>query len=731
MISQRLELWQLNTTLEREIYTLPWRFGYLRLHPTKEDALHAVEQSHDAFCVWVGYCSYLMLLRQQPMNPSLQNPMPRWAFELTHDPNPPTPGYQPVEAKIIKEIEESELVLFDTSFPRAGVIVYDTCQFLRSVTELIKYKVPVYLFWGVKCLTQSYHPHKLDKKYRPTDAQGTAAMRATLTAMHTLQMQSHVKPTSQIRHRGVRRQKRGEHPWEYLTRRAHEIADWYRQADAKEREAIDKRALSQRDFPRPGFPKGPICFLWEEDCDTGVITQNPYTRTDVQSSWGSWKSSHKRFDPVERSWDVFEVAIPPTIEHYSQLLSDFSLQPHSLNNQTPQHIYIDEDLPLLDSTHELEHYEDLNVPATSTSIQPQATITGLPTSSDSLEASTLSNNDEEQCHATALVTQASWQPSRSERLWAEASKGPPIDIDDDEQVEPSYRFSNYRTLLDNLFERFGFASMNDSQSSEPIDRRQWINMQKFVGHHKSDDTLQADEIASIAHFLGALMEHRNDIEQLRQIQDHDIANNAVCSLVAQLEAEPIELAVHRISLEDGSVLYALKSNDMQVADRWALVLENPTTVVQCLRQKFGGSVKNIARYLYYSGIPFSTCISRAQKPSNINNLPYRPLSLGWRAQNHRPTTADYAEYEEIVDTLLHRPYGRAALLQGGIVWRLALLCLGRSEIDVTRGPSIDASLLGKVSILSDGSNMYDDSISDDEIDVICGVYRIDTGVFLS
>ena len=168
---------------------------------------------------------------------------------------------------------------------------------------------------------------------------------------------------------------------------------------------------------------------------------------------------------------------------------------------------------------------------------------------------------------------------------------------------------------------------------------------------------------------------------------------------------------------------------MQVSNQWSLILEDPTTIVQCLHQNFGSSIKNVACYLYYSGIPFHTCITRLHLPSSADNLPYCPLSLGWCSKNHRLTTADYAEYEEMLDPLLHRPYGRAALLQGGIIWCLALLCLGWSEIDVTQGPSINASLLGKVWTLGNGSKLYDDYLSEDEMDVICGVYKIVTGVF--
>ena len=70
---------------------------------------------------------------------------------------------------------------------------------------------------------------------------------------------------------------------------------------------------------------------------------------------------------------------------------------------------------------------------------------------------------------------------------------------------------------------------------------------------------------------------------------------------------------------------------------------------------------------------------------------------------------------------------RAALLEGSLVWPIALLYLSDSMLEVTRGPSLDAALLGKHWKLAGGSILYDDRLSDAEIDVICSVYKIATG----
>ena len=183
-------------------------------------------------------------------------------------------------------------------------------------------------------------------------------------------------------------------------------------------------------------------------------------------------------------------------------------------------------------------------------------------------------------------------------------------------------------------------------------------------------------------------------------------------------------------LDDGFLCYVIDNNDPSISNWWSLILTDPTTVLQCMCINFNGSLKNMAHYLYYSGITFNTCIL-CDLPEN-GDLPYQPLSLGWHSSEHKskPTTGDYSEYQATPDRLFSRPYAKASLLEGGIIWHIALCYLGDCELNVTHGPSLDAVLLGKCWTLQGGSVMYDDKLSELEKDIICGVYEIATGKFL-
>jgi hypothetical protein len=64
------------------------------------------------------------------------------------------------------------------------------------------------------------------------------------------------------------------------------------------------------------------------------------------------------------------------------------------------------------------------------------------------------------------------------------------------------------------------------------------------------------------------------------------------------------------------------------------------------------------------------------------------------------------------------------LLKGGIVWRLSWDAVG---VEVALGgPSPEVFQTGHW-FLSEGAYLWDDELSDDELNLICGVYKVFTG----
>jgi hypothetical protein len=86
---------------------------------------------------------------------------------------------------------------------------------------------------------------------------------------------------------------------------------------------------------------------------------------------------------------------------------------------------------------------------------------------------------------------------------------------------------------------------------------------------------------------------------------------------------------------------------------------------------------------------------------------------------------DYAGYESRRTAFLAQSRGRKAVLAGGIVWRLAINSVELSHVLV--GPSEDVFEYGDViQSDSDGGLLWDDSLLEDELNLICGVYKVQT-----
>ncbi|KAJ7737193.1 hypothetical protein B0H14DRAFT_2408202 [Mycena olivaceomarginata] len=128
---------------------------------------------------------------------------------------------------------------------------------------------------------------------------------------------------------------------------------------------------------------------------------------------------------------------------------------------------------------------------------------------------------------------------------------------------------------------------------------------------------------------------------------------------------------------------------------------------------------------------FRLCITDSAGTSQPPNL-YLPRysGLGYRSQGCRPDRWDYAVYVGNHDRFLMTTQGHAALCYGGVVRRIvrAVLLLE----DALLGPSDNVTEHG-ICFRNLWSNelYWDDELSTEELDLICGIYHIATGGFLS
>ncbi|KAJ7668573.1 hypothetical protein DFH06DRAFT_982656 [Mycena polygramma] len=131
----------------------------------------------------------------------------------------------------------------------------------------------------------------------------------------------------------------------------------------------------------------------------------------------------------------------------------------------------------------------------------------------------------------------------------------------------------------------------------------------------------------------------------------------------------------------------------------------------------------IVAELLARGIKFQVCVQAPLYREPI--LSQHGARLGFRPSGYRPTAVDHAAYQQRLDAYLHSSRGRAALCAGGVIGRLAREIVPDALVVI--GPSDEVFDTGVRLWDGQGQTAYwDDSLTADEIDLICGVYVVAT-----
>ncbi|KAG1761265.1 hypothetical protein EDD22DRAFT_737694, partial [Suillus occidentalis] len=103
--------------------------------------------------------------------------------------------------------------------------------------------------------------------------------------------------------------------------------------------------------------------------------------------------------------------------------------------------------------------------------------------------------------------------------------------------------------------------------------------------------------------------------------------------------------------------------------------------------------------------------------------------LGYFRPPFKAVYADYIAYEQYRHEFMNEDRARAALLRGGILWRLALHSLSFDSLpSALIGLSRDAVPFGQMLTINDVTH-FDDDLSEEEVDFICGTYYVYTSKF--
>lgn len=188
-------------------------------------------------------------------------------------------------------------------------------------------------------------------------------------------------------------------------------------------------------------------------------------------------------------------------------------------------------------------------------------------------------------------------------------------------------------------------------------------------------------------------------------------------------------------LQQPSFLYEIVSSNELSNTPWALYVTTAVDALHCVRKMDQATLHEVARYLVENGIAFCTLLPLPSReafavPPPHLRAPDYTQHIPVRLKGYRFTLCDYSSYQRQREAILNQPHGRAALLLGGIIGRLARDIL--SLDGALEGPSSSVKYFGKGSCMQppgeqDPTFYWNDALDQEELDIICGLHICHTG----
>lgn len=272
---------------------------------------------------------------------------------------------------------------------------------------------------------------------------------------------------------------------------------------------------------------------------------------------------------------------------------------------------------------------------------------------------------------------------------------------------------------------YGFVPPLTELKAGQDDVNDYMQFRKRIGLRVPAKSIESRDITlldrAMCRFLTSLAAGRPGVEGDWDLDDKNR------SFLTHCAPFPFSRAI----ANDGAHIFVL-SCPSSPSCNWVLGIPRASDVLFAFREISSGlpNIYTAARALLLNGIPFRT-LRPLKRRAGVNLWPLIDFPIPIRFPNYEFTTHDYAVYLRDREYFLSQPKGRAALLQGGIVWRLALETVG---LDVAlEGPSSDVThyRLG-ISFgsgdLESGVRYWDDELTNDELIMLCGGYRFYTGM---
>ncbi len=271
----------------------------------------------------------------------------------------------------------------------------------------------------------------------------------------------------------------------------------------------------------------------------------------------------------------------------------------------------------------------------------------------------------------------------------------------------------------------GDEDANETTHNSAI-RKQWQLLIKIIASNAAMMPDVTEPISLAFEFMDAFFD-KGDVPNPGTQSMWDMNAQSARPLREVMDRSLLRITKDSESGDGDMVFYAISSkSDITTRSRggikWILTIQDSITVLDIVRRNLGPDIESVVNFLVHSGIPFNTVVASNTYPSPPRLRLSPPVGLGKRLRSWSPDPEDYRDYEEARDDVLRGPFGRAALLRGGIIWRLSKEIVPIYE--VFDGPTQVANEFGQVVLTTGGDDMIDDNLSDEQLGLISGLYYI-------
>jgi hypothetical protein len=274
-----------------------------------------------------------------------------------------------------------------------------------------------------------------------------------------------------------------------------------------------------------------------------------------------------------------------------------------------------------------------------------------------------------------------------------------------------------------LIQHYGFTPPLSDISDIPNLTSRWTSAQKAIGLVGEVVESMSPIEKGMLHFIRSLIMGRAGSE------DWDLDDNNRNALAHRVQPHFITATLNDCSRRPRHIF--LPSLPLSPACPWQLGLFSATNVLYAFRlmADHAENVYGISHLLIRQGIPFRTLRLRRNAPSSAPRSSFVRF-IPIRLSGYVFTQHDYDAYIQERRAILSQPRARAALLQGGIVWRLAQEHLSfDAALD---GPSSTVMVHGVGELFCDNTHheYWDDGLPEHDSSLISGQYQCFTGVYL-